>query len=43
VERGDDLDLELAPAWQLHDDLNPPVMPDSKHYPVAMPGSTKVL
>jgi len=38
-------DLELAPGLaNLTNDSNPPAMPDaSGHYPIAMPGQTKVL
>ena len=37
--------LELAPGLDQYTmDSNPPVMPDAQgHYPVAMPGMTKVL
>ena len=37
--------LELAPGLDQYTmDSNPPVMPDAQgHYPIAMPGMTKVL
>ena len=43
--RGPRSNLELAPGLEHYTmDSNPPVMPDAQgHYPVAMPGITKVM